>query len=794
MRAVISDFGAHRFVAALLLGALANGVALGQDCDVRYLESPQPDARSSYAMAYDNVRQGVFLFGGVNTVNGRGTFGDFWRRRDGCWSAVAQGATRPTPRRFAGMTFDRDQGRLFLFGGLSELGVTLNDVWEWDGEAWTDQTPVSPFPAPARRRVAIAYDEVRHQIVVFGGASGSGANAETRVWEGDHWRLVATGPISPRQGAAMAFDAREGVIVLFGGLFGSAGYTNDTWKWDGVNWILQNTGSNTPPGRHGHALSFDRVRHTTVLFGGMGVGNTPLPDTWEFDGTEWNQGPPSEVPARAFISSAYDEQAGKTIMFGGYSNVNTDTYFSGTWYWDGTRWENPTLRRVPPHRVYPAVAYDSARGVTVIVGGRGNSGLLSDTWEWNGMAWSLKSAPAGQRPGIVERAAMTFDSRRNVAVHFGGQNDTLLSGETWEWDGISAQWSLKSQQGPSPRRAHAMAFDPLRQYAVLFGGEDASGRRNDTWLWNGLAWSAVPTPPDGPAPRVHAAMAFDESRGSVVMVGGFADGIGYTNDAWEWTGSGWSPIIISGTLPPPRDEHGLVYDTARNRLMLIAGLVGDNQPSNDAWELLGNTWSPMGDAPPTPRFGAGFVFDALRAQAMMIAGADSDRLLDQVWFLRTEVPDITENPAPVRVPRANSFELRGSAQFDSSFTYTWRRNAVPLADNARVSGSHTPVLRVEPSTLDDSGVYDLVAAGPCGGPRTLPARVVVYCPADVDDGSGIGNPDGGVTIEDLLYYLGIYELGVPAADIDDGTGTGTRDDGVTIEDLLYFLQRYEGGC
>jgi YVTN family beta-propeller protein len=68
------------------------------------------------------------------------------------------------------------------------------------------------------------------------------------------------------------------------------------------------------------------------------------------------------------------------------------------------------------------------------------------------------------------------------------------------------------------------------------------------------------------------------------------------------------------------------------------------------------------------------------------------------------------------------------------------------------------------------------------------------CIADVDDGSGTGTPDGGVTIDDLLYYLTIFEAGVIDADVDDGSGTGTPDGGVTIDDLLYFLTRFEGGC
>ncbi len=71
----------------------------------------------------------------------------------------------------------------------------------------------------------------------------------------------------------------------------------------------------------------------------------------------------------------------------------------------------------------------------------------------------------------------------------------------------------------------------------------------------------------------------------------------------------------------------------------------------------------------------------------------------------------------------------------------------------------------------------------------------IACLADVDNGSGLGIPDGGVTIDDLLYYLVVFEAGTSCgADVDDGSGTGTPDGGVTIDDLLYFLVRFEAGC
>jgi hypothetical protein len=68
------------------------------------------------------------------------------------------------------------------------------------------------------------------------------------------------------------------------------------------------------------------------------------------------------------------------------------------------------------------------------------------------------------------------------------------------------------------------------------------------------------------------------------------------------------------------------------------------------------------------------------------------------------------------------------------------------------------------------------------------------CVADMDDGSGTGVPDGGVGIEDLLYYLAAYDAGILRADVDDGSGAGIPDGGVGIEDLLYYLARYDAGC
>jgi hypothetical protein len=68
------------------------------------------------------------------------------------------------------------------------------------------------------------------------------------------------------------------------------------------------------------------------------------------------------------------------------------------------------------------------------------------------------------------------------------------------------------------------------------------------------------------------------------------------------------------------------------------------------------------------------------------------------------------------------------------------------------------------------------------------------CRADLDDGTGSGTPDGGVTIDDLLFFLQQFAAGDVGADLDDGSGSGSPDGGVTVEDLLFFLERFGAGC
>lgn len=115
-----------------------------------------------------------------------------------------------------------------------------------------------------------------------------------------------------------------------------------------------------------------------------------------------------------------------------------------------------------------------------------------------------------------------------------------------------------------------------------------------------------------------------------------------------------------------------------------------------------------------------------------------------------------------------------------------------IADNGAMSGK---------SVYFQWLIEDPAAVG--GVARTEVAQATFFCAgagcppvcyADIDNGAGIGLPDGAADINDLLYFLQKFEEGVDAADLDNGLFVGVKDFAVDINDLLFFLARFEQGC
>lgn len=159
-------------------------------------------------------------------------------------------------------------------------------------------------------------------------------------------------------------------------------------------------------------------------------------------------------------------------------------------------------------------------------------------------------------------------------------------------------------------------------------------------------------------------------------------------------------------------------------------------------------------------------------------------------------PHIISNPPDVRVRTGRFTSMTVQAVSDGPLTYQWQRDGGDIIDGYGLYGARSSTLSIDSRSQYVQSSFRVLVTNACGSVASRAARVTVLsgCHADVDDGTGTGVPDGGVTTDDLLYFLSQYATGARNADIDDGSGTGTPDGGVTIDDLLYFLLRFESGC
>ena len=282
---------------------------------------------------------------------------------------------------------------------------------------------------------------------------------------------------SARFGHAMAYDSVRSRTILFGGsllIGGASGSVNDTWEWNGEFWTQM--ADSGPAARQDHALCFDSVRQTALLFGGLSEQNALLGDTWSWNGENWTQLDDSGPSARSGHGMVFDSVRGRAVLFGGESAAGV---LNETWEWDGQAWTQQQDTGPSP-RSHHTLAFDLVHNRVVLFGGNpGQLAALGDTWSWDGSIW-MQLATFGASP-CFSAAMVSTDLQ---IVLFGGMDaSNAMFRETWIFDG--KHWTHRQDLGPLARVSHAMSYDAARRTIVLFGGRDlADSPLRDTWEHN----------------------------------------------------------------------------------------------------------------------------------------------------------------------------------------------------------------------------------------------------------------------------------------------------------------------
>lgn len=398
-----------------------------------------------------------------------------------------------------------------------------------------------------------------------------------------------------------------------------------------------------PSPRSRHAMVYDTAREVAILFGDPdafyhcgGLGFLGVQDVSEWNGAEWvHHFPGGPAPAARYdLALAYDSARGRTILFGGAGSNGCDfgppdVYLGDTWEWNGSSWTEHTGAAPSPRRNH-AMAYDAARGKVVLYGGFFETWeegpiYLADTWEWDGSVWTEIAVPG---PGPLAHHAMAYDAARGRIVLFGGRDATSPAGDTWEWNG--AGWSLVAQTGPSPRVGHDMAFDSVRARVLLFGGHDGQAVE-DLWSWNGIGWTPVVGP--GPGERTDPAMTYDPQRDRLILFGG-RDNLDpwsdtHYGDTWEHDAQSWALAKPAGLTA--RHFHAMTYDAARETAVLHGGSITGADFLGGTWERSDGVWTQVSTTGPGPRSQHAMAYDAARAVTVLYGGWTEAGLTSETW-------------------------------------------------------------------------------------------------------------------------------------------------------------------
>jgi hypothetical protein len=438
---------------------------------------------------------------------------------------------------------------------------------------------------------------------------------------------------SGRFESRMVWDPAIHRAVLFGGLTSLDAGTKqqyelaDTWEWTGNRW-LQVFPAHSPSARASESMVFDSARNRVVIFGGR-QAKLNLNDTWSFDGTDWTAITTANAPSvRELAPAAYDSARDRIVLFGGvhqtYSadgRTLTETPLHDTWEFNGTNWTQ--ILTDGPAVLKALLAYDPVRKQTIMLGL--NSSAATVMYAWDPAAATWKPLTPTVLPTCANEGAMTWQSSNNTILYTGGICTTTTgTEETYEWDGTNwTKIDLTSFAGSYV--GSALTFDPDRQNAVLFGGAPTAGvLLANTFTYSNKIWSAVGDF-DYPVPRSLFSFTTDPVNKIIYLFGGVNDATSFA-DFWTYQNG---MFRSQNTADQPLDcaQPIAAYDTDRSKVVVLC-------TSSATWEYDGSKWVQFDatkTAPPGRRFGS-IAYDQTLKKIVYFGGVDVNGIyLAQTW-------------------------------------------------------------------------------------------------------------------------------------------------------------------
>jgi len=299
------------------------------------------------------------------------------------------------------------------------------------------------------------------------------------------------------------------------------------------------------------------------------------------------------------------------------------------------------------NRMSHTLTADPERSRAILFGGWDGGAAHNDAWilDLTGFTHWTPMAPSGSAPAPRLEHVAVLDPTRDRLIVFGGKDNFIFYGDLWSLDLTgSGAWSPLAAAGtaPAPMETRAV-YDPVRDRLLFFGGyrppaavaELRELTLSGTPTWNDL--SATGTPP--PARYGHT-MIYDPFGDRVIVYGGYT-GTTFLDDVWELTLAGtpaWHQLFPTGGPPPPRYGHSAIFDSQRLRMLVFGGFHdAPDTFMNDVWalDLATPKWSQLAldQGPPPPRDFSALVYDELQDRAVLFGGNNFSGVKGDGWII-----------------------------------------------------------------------------------------------------------------------------------------------------------------
>lgn len=571
-----------------------------------------PPGRSGHVMVYDSKRGRIVMFGGRGQKQSTEDdaaftfFNDTWVYENNDWRKL-ETANSPSPRYFAGASYDRVRDCIVLFGGnvaTSDVDSDdpVYDTWEFDGTNWISVGGTQPQVAKANLGYDIARnttymlavnDKLETQMYEYSAA---------RVWEK---RTPTSLPPCVNEGA-MAYLSwpRKLGLVYVGGLCTTDQSTAEkVYLWDGANWIDYPTNL-TISRATGMAIAFDNVREELVMFGGQLIFSSIRSTTYTLDSNWRFQFNALKPTARSQMVFRADPVHNAIWLYGGLNEYG-DTYNEEFWgYRKGSWFQVPAQDKAPANCGAPYSAFDIDRGRLLV------TCVGEDLYEWDGTTWKffddVKDNPKPRR-----FANMVYDENLKKTVLFGGFDGENYLRETWVWDGTKwTEVKPDNSRRPEHRGNFQMWYDANLRKTVIYSGlgrpnlDSRITRYSDMWAFDGSGWTKL-NPSTTPGERFGAPVVRNPETNKVYLFGGlYVEKEGdvarrqyFANDMWEWDGTNWTKVELAPGSPVPqgRQNAGFAFDAQTHELVLFGGYNGFYLSDIWAFDPVAKRWTPRED-------------------------------------------------------------------------------------------------------------------------------------------------------------------------------------------------------